>query len=96
MKDMTYHLSAIEYNETLAVASEELAKKVEHPEIQKWCASVARQHRFHENRHRQALAKLDGGVVQDKGKVHVEAQIAELVPATVEVEVDLGEDNQEN
>lgn len=89
-KDLTYHLSAIEYNDALAVVAEETADKVEHPEVKKWCRSVAKQHRFHAKRHRSALAKLEQGEGDEiKQEVHVEAQVAELVPATVEVEVDL-------
>ncbi len=57
-KDKTYHQSAIEYNDALAVAAEEQAEKVEHPVIKKWCTSVAKQHRFHSKRHARALEKL--------------------------------------
>ena len=57
-KDETYPLSAISYNETLAVCAEELAEEVLNPVVQKWCRAVAKQHRFHEKRHRAALEKL--------------------------------------
>lgn len=57
-KDEAYHLSAIQYNETLAVCAEGLADEVLNPVVQKWCRAVAKQHRFHEKRHRAALEKL--------------------------------------
>lgn len=58
-KDSTYHRSAIQYNEALAVVAEEQADLVEDPEVKKWCRSVGKQHRFHAKRHRSALAKLE-------------------------------------
>lgn len=58
MKDRSYHESAIVYNEGLAIAAEEQADRVEHPIPKKWNNAVAKQHRFHEERHRRALAKL--------------------------------------
>ena len=58
MKDRSYHESAIVYNEGLAIAAEELTDKVEHPDPKKWVVAVAKQHRFHEKRHRAALEKL--------------------------------------
>lgn len=58
MKDRSYHESAIVYNEGLAVAAEEQADLVEHPIPKKWNNAVAKQHRFHEKRHRAALDKI--------------------------------------
>lgn len=58
MKDENYHLSAILYNETIAVAAEEVAEEILNPEVRKWCSAVARQHRSHETLHRAALEKL--------------------------------------
>lgn len=58
MKDRSYHESAIVYNEGLALAAEGQAEKVEHPIPKKWNNAVAKQHRFHEKRHRAALEKL--------------------------------------
>jgi hypothetical protein len=53
-----YHKSAIIYNERLAEAAEELAPTLVDAEVQKWCVSVGKQHRFHAKRHRSALNKL--------------------------------------
>lgn len=58
MKDRSYHESAIVYNEGLAVAAEAQADKILHPIPKKWNNAVAKQHRFHEKRHRAALEKL--------------------------------------
>jgi len=60
-KTIAYHRSAIIYNEGLAEAAERIAPDLEHPEIQKWCKSVGKQHRFHATRHKKALAKLEAG-----------------------------------
>jgi hypothetical protein len=57
-KNVSYHESAIQYNEELALEAEKQEQLVEHPEVKKWCRSVARQHRFHEKRHRASLAKM--------------------------------------
>lgn len=57
-KNVSYHESAIQYNEQLALEAEKQEQLVEHPEVKKWCRSVARQHRFHEKRHRASLAKM--------------------------------------
>lgn len=59
LKDTTYHTSAVEYNEGLADAADGLAATVPHPEIQKWCRAVSKQHRFHAKRHKSALTKLE-------------------------------------
>lgn len=58
MKDRSYHESAIVYNEGLAKAAEAQADSIEHPIPKKWNNAVAKQHRFHEKRHRAALEKL--------------------------------------
>lgn len=76
-KDKTYHQSAIEYNDALAVAAEEQAEKVEHPVIKKWCTSVAKQHRFHSKRHARALEKLQ--------RVEDEPQVSEEIEEQTEV-----------
>ena len=57
-KDETYHTSAIDYNGEIADLAEGLAERIPHPIVQKWCRAVAKQHRFHEKRHRAALEKL--------------------------------------
>lgn len=60
-KSRQYHEDAILYNEVLAEAAEDVAKKIKDPEIRKWPTSVGKQHRFHASRHKKALAKLDKG-----------------------------------
>jgi hypothetical protein len=57
-KDQSYHESAIKYNEGLAEAAEILAPTIEHPEVQRWCTAVGKQHRFHAKRHHAALEKI--------------------------------------
>lgn len=57
-KTPAYHEAAIQYNEGLAEAAEDLAPSIEHDEVKKWCVSVGKQHRFHAKRHRSALNKL--------------------------------------
>lgn len=53
------HRDAVRYNQVIAEAAEGLLEELESEEIIKWVTGVARQHRFHENRHRSALAKLE-------------------------------------
>jgi hypothetical protein len=57
-KDETYHTSAITYNKEIAVLAESLVERIPNAVVQTWCQAVARQHRFHEKRHRAALEKL--------------------------------------
>lgn len=57
-KNQAYHEAAIQYNEGLAVAAEELAPTLPHEEVKKWCVAVGKQHRFHAKRHKSALDKL--------------------------------------
>lgn len=57
-KTQAYHESAIEYNEGLADAAENLAPTLKDEEVRKWCTSVAKQHRFHAGRHQKSLDKL--------------------------------------
>lgn len=57
-KDQAYHEAAILYNESLAGFAENLAPTLKHEEIQRWCVSVGKQHRFHAKRHRSALNKI--------------------------------------
>lgn len=107
MKDVTYHRSAIFYNEELAARAEALVEEVEDPEVKKWCRSVGKQHRFHAKRHMSALAKLEKEPNEASGEsdVAVEAQVAvlstsdvpveavTLAPAEVEVVTDLSKEN---
>ena len=84
-KDSTYHYSAVRYNEGLAEAAERLAETLEHPEIQKWCRGVGKQHRFHAKRHKAALSKMDsneeaGPVEQIPGGLDV----PDLTPEEIE------------
>lgn len=53
-----YHEAAIIYNEVLAECAEELAPKLEHDEVRRWCTAVGKQHRHHAKRHRLALKKF--------------------------------------
>lgn len=63
-KNISYHTSAIQYNEELANFAELLAERLEHEEVARWARSVSKQHRFHAGRHKKALSKLEsGGVV---------------------------------
>jgi rubrerythrin len=62
-KDITYHTSAVQYNEGLADTAEKLADEVEDQQVAQWCRSVGRQHRFHAARHKSALEKLEKGDV---------------------------------
>lgn len=57
-RDPSYYESAIRYNEELAKFAADLAPTIEHEEPRRWCLSVAKQHRFHANRHKKALDKL--------------------------------------
>jgi hypothetical protein len=57
-KDQSYHEAAIKYNDSLSVHAAGLADEIEHEEIKRWCRAVEKQHRFHSNRHAQALKKL--------------------------------------
>lgn len=95
LKDVSYHESAVRYNEELQVYAEKVAETLEHPEIKKWCLSVARQHKFHAGRHKKALQKLqeqgeegatinteDGGedrVIDDEHIVHRSAESGQFV-----------------
>jgi len=55
-----YHESAVEYNEKMAIAAEELVDYLQDPVVKKWCVGIGKQHRFHLKRHRAALAKIRG------------------------------------
>ena len=65
MKDVTYHASAVKYNEVMAEAAEKLVDSVPHPLIKKWCASVGKQHRYHAKKHQSALDRL---ILEDAGQ----------------------------
>lgn len=93
-KDVNYHESAVEYNDELAKFADSLAGRLEHPEVQRWCRSVAKQHKFHAGRHQKALRKLqeqedgstveteDGGedvVIDDERTVHRSAESGQFV-----------------
>lgn len=58
-KDQSYHEDAVKYNQTIAEAAEKLTSVLKHPTIVKWCAGIAKQHRFHLKRHERALEKMD-------------------------------------
>lgn len=58
-KTVTYHSSAVQYNDILAEAARKAAEVVEHKVVKGWCVGIAKQHEFHAERHRRALAKLE-------------------------------------
>lgn len=58
-KDVSYHRSAIQYNDEFTTFAADLAERVEHEEVKKWCRSIAKQHEFHSGRHKKALSKLE-------------------------------------
>jgi hypothetical protein len=62
-KDISYHQSAIQYNEELADFAEDLSKRLENAEVAKWAQSVSKQHRFHAGRHKKSLANIEDGNV---------------------------------
>lgn len=70
----SYHKSAVEYNEGLAVSADALAETVENDEVKRWCRAVAKQHRFHAKRHNAALMKLRE-VLANEGLTQVESPI---------------------
>lgn len=59
LKDASYHRAAIQYNGEIADFAANLADKLEHPEVERWARSVAKQHRFHLDRHEKALDKIE-------------------------------------
>lgn len=59
--DASYYRDAVRYNEVLAEAAEGVATQLVDPTIKKWATGVGKQHRWHEKRHRGALAKLERG-----------------------------------
>lgn len=95
LKDASYHEAAIQYNGELAEFAEKLADRLKHPEVERWARSVAKQHRFHEGRHKKALDKIerqqtksvdteDGGedrVLDDEHVVHRSAEDGKFVTA---------------
>lgn len=58
-KDRVYHEDAVLYNEKIASAAEEALEVLRDPTIIKWVGGIARQHRFHEKRHKVALDKIN-------------------------------------
>jgi hypothetical protein len=60
------HRDAVHYNEALAVAAENVAAELEHEEIKGWATGVGKQHRYHEKRHRAALAKLESNEASEE------------------------------
>lgn len=93
MKSVTYHRSAILYNEELAARAEALVEEVEDPEVKKWCTSVGKQHRFHAKRHQSALDKLERSTSESfdnsnfEQDTPVEAQVTNLRPVDVPAEI---------
>lgn len=69
-----YHADAVEYNKVLAESAEALAETLNDPTVKKWNRGIAKQHRYHEKRHRSALSSL-----QEQATESVED---EVVPPT--------------
>lgn len=58
-KDKRHHEAAVMYNEELADFAEDLAARLPDSEPKKWCVAVSKQHRYHANKHKAALAMID-------------------------------------
>lgn len=58
-KNAIYHESAVLYNEEFVEFSNNLADRVEDPEIKRWCRAIAKQHEYHADRHKRALRKME-------------------------------------
>jgi len=80
-KGATYYKSAIKYNEELETFAAGLAETIEDETVAKWCRSISNQHRFHAERHRRALAKL---------QAEVKAELDTPVQLTEEQEQEVG------
>jgi hypothetical protein len=92
-KNVTYHSSAILYNEMLAEGAREAAEKVEHPVVKGWCTGIANQHDFHAERHRRALEKLKNASDTSttvEAAVPATTSMEASMPVSTEVEVDHG------
>lgn len=73
-KDVSYHKAAVRYNEELAIFAEDLADTLENEEVQRWCRSVSKQHKFHAGRHKRALDNLlDEDVDEDEPKTQTKS-----------------------
>ena len=86
-KTVTYHSSAVLYNELLAEAARDAAGKVDDPVVKKWCEGIAKQHDFHAERHRASQEKLErknDSTDDTSNTVEVEAPTLEPSPALVE------------
>lgn len=57
-KDLAYHEAVVDYNQQFAEFAEQVVDSIEEPTVKKWCASIARQHRVHERRHRRIVERL--------------------------------------
>lgn len=71
----SYHRAAIQYNEKLAEYAGDLAEKLEHEEVRRWCRSVSKQHVFHARRHQRALDRIENKKSKDNG-----AEASEVSP----------------
>lgn len=96
LKDASYHKSAIQYNEELAIFAEGLSGRLEHPEVSRWARSVSKQHKFHAGRHKQALSKMENPPEETRDEVvhrssvsgkFVTEEAADASPDTTEEEV---------
>ena len=83
MKSETYHLNAIKYNETFAECAEALFHEIEDPEVKRWVKSIGHQHRYHANRHKSSLKKLQEGSLK-KNEPIVDISQPDAATAAVE------------
>lgn len=70
-QDASHYECAVRYNEILAIQAESLALTLEDPVVAGWARSVAKQHRYHEQRHRRSLEraqKIERAKAKPKGK----------------------------
>lgn len=83
-KSATKNEDAVVYNEELANLAEELAVRLEDEDVKKWCAAVAKQHRFHERRHRKALARrAEKNVEEEMSETNI-SEVHEAEPSVEE------------
>jgi rubrerythrin len=66
-KDASYHKSAIQFNEELADFARELAQKLENEEVRRWARVTSKQHRYHANKHKKSLARIEARVGEGHG-----------------------------
>jgi len=79
-KDQSYHEAVAFYNREMAQFAAELAERVDHPEPQRWCKGIAKQHEYHARVHERKANRPTAGIsvtmVESKVEDVVGAQIA--------------------